>query len=250
MRNLAASVLLAPILAACTAAETTSLDRFGESGRLVALSGAGAGAANACFTCHGLQGKGNGSGAPRLAALDAGYLQRQLEAYAEGDRYHSQMAWIARKLNPRERADVALFYAGMPFVPAQQRVDQASSDLYHRGDPRRGLPACAGCHGAEGAGMGPANPPFAGQPASYLAEQLEQWRKGRRRTDPGGVMLRISQLLSPDEVRSVSAYAARLPGRLPNPGSPAAFPAAHRADPRSDASGPPLHVPESARAAE
>ena len=30
--------------------DTLSRDRFGENGRIIALSGAGAGAANACFT--------------------------------------------------------------------------------------------------------------------------------------------------------------------------------------------------------
>ena len=59
-------------LTGCTAADTTSLDRFSATGELVALSGAGAGAANACVTCHGLQGQGDGAGAPRLAGLDAG----------------------------------------------------------------------------------------------------------------------------------------------------------------------------------
>lgn len=237
------------IVAACTAAETTSLDRFEATGELVALSGGAAGAANACITCHGLHGGGNGSGAPRLAGLDAGYLERQLIAYADGRRHHPQMSWITEQLDSKARQRVSLYYAAMPYSGRLVDAGQAPK-LWLEGDAQRGLPACAACHGKRGQGMGPANPPLAGQPAAYVAEQLEQWRQGRRRNDPGDVMLRISQLLTPAESRMLARYAARLPAGPPSPESPAAFREAHRAGPRNDASGPPLHVPESARAAE
>jgi cytochrome c553 len=239
----------AALLAGCSADETTSLNRFAENGRVIAMSGAEAGARNACFTCHGLDGRGDGAGAPRLAGLDAGYLERQLQAYADGRRAHVQMGWIAQRLSGDERKAVAFHYAALPLPPLREkRIPRLP--LYHRGDPLRGLPACAACHGEQGQGIGPANPPLAGQPPPYLAGQLDQWQKARRRNDPGDVMLRISQLLSPAEVRSLAAYAARLPGGPPSPESPAASLAARRGDPRSGASGPPLHEPESARAAE
>jgi len=238
----------AALLAGCAASETTSLDRFAKDGRLIALSGAEAGASNACFTCHGLDGRGNGAGAPRLAGLDAGYLERQLEAYADGRRIHAQMGWIAGALDAEERKAVSFYYAGLPFEP-RAAPPAKRLRLYHEGDPARGLLACAACHGEQGQGIGPANPPLAGQPAFYLADQLEQWRKAKRRNDPGDVMLRISQLLTPLERRALAAYSAALRAP-PSPESPAASPAAHRGDPRSGASGPPLHVPERARAAE
>lgn len=237
------------LLASCGTAETTSLDRFAENGRVIALSGAEAGAANACFTCHGLDGRGNGAGSPRLAGLDAGYLERQLEAYADGRRYHEQMHWISENLGAEERKAVSQFYAALPFE-ANRSMPKERLRLYHEGDPARGLIACAACHGDRGAGLGAANPPLAGQPAAYQAEQLDLWRKGKRRNDPSNVMLRISQLLTPSEKQSLALYASRLPGGHPNPESRAAFPSERRDDPKNDASGPPLHVPESARAAQ
>lgn len=237
------------LLTGCAVGETTSLDRFTEDGRVIALSGGEAGAANACFTCHGLDGQGDGAGSPRLAGLDAGYLERQLEAYADGRRYHTQMGYIAQQLDARERKAVAFHYAALPF-DAGATMPAERLPLYHEGDASRGIVACAACHGDRGQGVGPANPPLAGQPAAYLAEQLDLWRRSQRRNDPGDVMLRISQLLTPSEARALAGYSASLPGGPPSPGFPAAFPAAHRGDPRSGASGPPLHVPESARAAE
>jgi len=239
----------ATLLGACTSADSTSLDRLSEDGRLISLSGAGAGAANACFTCHGPDGGGNGAGSPRLAGLDAGYLERQLQAYADGRRHHEQMGWIARALNSRERQAVSAYYAGLPFEGGKTGAT-GRLRLYHEGDPKRGLVACATCHGDRGDGVGAANPPLAGQPAAYLAEQLRLWRIGKRRNDPGDVMLRISQLLSPSEAAALANYSSALPGGPPSPESPATSPEARRADPRNGASGPPLHVPESARAAE
>lgn len=233
----------------CTAPEPTSAERFSANGQLVALSGAGAGAQNACFTCHGLRGEGDGAGTPRLAGLHAGYMLRQLEAYADGRRKHPQMRWIARNLSPIERKRVADYYGAMSF--AVEGIKAASvPSLYAQGDPRRGLPACASCHGFQGEGLGPAFPPLAGQPAPYLADQLIGWRQGNRYNDPGNMMLRISQLLTPAEIEALAAYARTLPGDLPGRESREAFPATRRADPRNDVSERLLHVPESARAAE
>ncbi len=244
-----ALAVAAVALCGCGPVERTSTARFSASGEMLSLSGGAAGAANACFTCHGLDGLGDGAGSPRLAGLDLGYMHRQLEAFADGRRQHTQMRWIAKQLSSAERKSVAAFYADMPFA-ARPGMVPAAPFLYVRGDPQRGLPACASCHGHGGQGIGPANPPLAGQPAAYLAGQIKAWRLAQRRNDPGNVMLRISQLLTPAEAVALSAYAASLPGGPPSPERPEAFLEAHRAGPRNDASGRLLHVPESARAAE
>jgi len=237
-------------LTACAAVDTTSDERYSATGEVIALGGAGAGAANACFTCHGLDGAGDGAGTPRLAGIDAGYLERQLQAYADGRRDHLQMGWIAKRLGPTERRAVAIHYAGMAFAGVAPRPQAGGEQLYLHGDAAREIPACASCHGVNGEGVGPANPPLAGQPAAYLAGQLDQWRKSRRRNDPDDVMLAISQRLSPAERVAIARYAAALPGGPPRPESAEALRSAHRAATRSDAPAPPRHVPEAARAAE
>ena len=232
--------LFAGLLSGCGAVERTSADRFTRDGRLIALSGGDAGGANACFTCHGLYGRGNGAGAPRLAGLDVGYLNRQMESYASGTRRHPQMEWIARRLSPSQRQEVSAYYAAMRYepTPAAAPLPPAPA-IYVAGDPKRGLIPCAACHGLAGQGVGPANPPLGGQPAAYLAEQMEKWRLSERRNDPGNIMLRISRRLTPREIAAVSAYAATLPGGPPSPESPAASPAARRDGSRNDASAPP-----------
>lgn len=221
--------------AGCGAPERTVPDRFASSGRLIALSGGDSGARNACFTCHGLDGGGNGAGVPRLAGLDTGYMARQLDNYATGRRVHEQMAWIAKRLGERDRLAVSAYYAALP-PTAGEPPEVPAHPLYALGDPERGLPSCASCHGAAGQGVGAANPPLAGQPAAYLAAQLHAWRAGERNGPAGDVMRHISQRLTPAEVVQVSAYASRLSGDPLRPGPPAAFPSARRAYPRNDVS--------------
>jgi cytochrome c553 len=240
------SGLAALLLAGCGGVERGSADLFTASGEMIALSGGDAGAANACVTCHGLDGRGNGAGTPRLAGLDRGYMAAQLEAYASGRRRHPEMEAIARKLSAMQQDAVSAYYASRPYSTASAPSvgTAAAMALYHRGDPARGLAACAACHGARGEGVGPANPPLGGQPAAYLAEQHAQWRRSARRNDPEGVMLRISQALSRREAVALAAYAGSLPGGPPHPESPAAFPAARRADPRNDVSAPPRRAAE------
>ena len=159
------------------------------------------------------------------------------------------MSWIAKQLSPVEKKLVAAYYAGMPYS-AGSPSQLPPPMLYVTGDPARSLPSCASCHGLSGEGFGPAFPPLAGQPSPYLAEQMRQWRHSRRRSDPKDMMLHVSQRLTPAEIEALAAYAASLAGGPPNRGSPAAFPEARRGGPRNDASGPPLHVPGSARTAE
>jgi cytochrome c553 len=52
-----------------------------------------------------------------------------------------------------------------------------------------------------------------GQPASYLAQQLQDWQVSKRRNDGDHAMLRVAQLLGPAEVTQLSLYLARFPPR-------------------------------------
>lgn len=235
-----AAVALALAAAGCHDVSPTSARRFTANGQLIALSGGDAGAANACIGCHGIDGGGNGAGAPRLAGLDAGYQQRQLAAYADGRRHHELMAHIARALRWQDQLAVSRHYAAQP--PARSnRPAPPPHPLWVAGDPARGIQPCALCHGLNGEGGGPANPPLAGQSAAYLAAQLHAWAISARRTDPLNVMQQISLRLTPAERSALAAHAASLPGGPPHREYPATFPAARRADPRNDASAPRSH---------
>lgn len=176
------------------------------------MGGGEGGAAQACFTCHGLDGGGDGFGAPRLAGLDVGYLQKQMTDYAAGTRPDAVMKPIARWLDDGDRRAVAAWYAAMPAAPPASR---AAPEAYLRALPERGLAACASCHGVAGEGVGPGNPSIAGQPAAYTVEQLRRWRTGERRNDPRGVMAEAAAALTEAEMHAIAAWLAPAPTARP-----------------------------------
>jgi cytochrome c553 len=192
-----------------------------ERGRIVASSGGGAGAAAACIACHGVDGGGDaGAAFPRLAGLDARYLAKQLENYADGSRPNEIMTPIALALSVEERQAVALHYAGLRLERAPVRAAASAADeplltwgatLYAIGSQDKGVQACVNCHGPAALGLGHVFPAIAGQPAQYTAEQLRLWREGVRRNDQAGMMRTIAQRLDDDDMRALGLYLQSLP---------------------------------------
>jgi cytochrome c553 len=241
-KTLAASLALAVLALPAGCSLPHRADAFEQTGEILALSGGDAGARGSCVTCHGLQGEGDGNLVPRLAGLDRGYFARQMEYFGGGHRRHPQMAWIAGRLDWPARQKLAEYYAKLPvpesgpaWRPDEAACSPAIAALYHRGDPSRGLEACATCHGADGLGVGAGNPAVAGQPAPYLAEQLRAWRAGERYGDPLRAMTHVSRLLADQEVSAVAGYSSALRGATPYPALPAACQETRRPDPRSGA---------------
>ena len=188
-----------------------------ETGKRIAEQGAANASAVACATCHGTDGGGNdASGFPRLAGLNAAYLEKQLLSYRDGSNKNPVMASMAASLSPGEIREVAVYYASLDAVshataPADVPTDTGKK-LAEDGDfSQRGLPACVQCHGSGGLGVGSTFPPLAGQPFKYLVEQIAAWKSGIRTNDPLGMMKHVTKLLTGDEVRSVAAWFASQP---------------------------------------
>jgi cytochrome c553 len=189
-----------------------------ERGHLIAVGGGSGGAASACFRCHGLQGQGDAAaGFPRLAALDAGYLAKQMRDYASGNRANSVMAPIARQLDAADQQSIGLYYASLSFArpgvrlaTPDPRLLQAGVALFAQGAAERGIPACANCHGSDARGFGAVYPGLA-QPPSYVEAQLRSWRARIRHNDVGNFMGSLAQRLSDDDIRGVAAYLGLVP---------------------------------------
>ena len=148
---------------------------------------------------------GDGVSVPRLASLDAGYLQKQMEDYASGIRPDKVMGPVAKPLDDRARRAVALYYSSLP-TAGSDIPGGAPPALWTGGDAGRGLAPCAACHGTEGQGVGAGQPALAGQPAAYTIDQFARWRRAVRRNDPRGVMTTIASKLSEDEVAALAAW--------------------------------------------
>lgn len=188
---------------------------YAANARRIAMQGNGRGAA-ACAACHGLDGDSQqAAGFPYLAGLDARYLRRQLDAMADGTRAAPVMRPIAAVLSPDERAALAIYYSRMRNrTQPDMRLMAApglGETLAMRGRWSQQLPACEQCHGPQGRGAGEYFPALAGQPAAYLAAQLQAFRQGLRRDDPLGLMRHIATLLNSTDIAAVAAWYAAQP---------------------------------------
>jgi len=175
------------------------------------------GRAASCSPCHGQNGQGQpATGIPRLAGLNAQYLERQLESFKDGTRKNRIMLMIASDLTDGERNALANYYAGMATpksetAPADAALIAAGAKLAATGDWSKDLPGCGQCHGAAGLGVGTDFPRLAGQWAIYIEKALRSWKAGDRKNDPMGVMANVANKLTDDQIKSVAAYYESLP---------------------------------------
>lgn len=171
-------------------------------------------AALACMGCHGPGGEGvPAAGFPRLAGLPAGYLQKQLQDLRHGTRKNPIMEPLANALTDDEIVAVSQWLSARPAPPVadtrrQQMAGNPTEALALYGDWSRNLPGCVQCHGPGGVGVGEHFPALAGQPAAYLAAQLNAWRDGSRQNDPNRLMASVAKAMTTDEVQAVAQYFA------------------------------------------
>jgi len=185
----------------------------------------------ACASCHGLHGEGNiAAGFPRLAGLGDGYLLEQLNRYADGKRQNPIMAPFASKLSPEQRQAVASYFAHLPIAqaaglpPIKTPADAQAKRLLTQGDWSRNLPACFACHGPGGVGISPHFPLLIGQPPTYLATQLTDWRNGKRPPGAGEMMSVVAEKLTPDEISALAQYLGRIELKKPSSAQPGGTP--------------------------
>lgn len=175
----------------------------------------------ACITCHGAHGEGMpANGFPRLAGINAEYLQTQLDAFANGQRNNVMMTPIAKTLSKDDRAAVANYYAQLSDaavtpVPVTEK-NSPGERLAIQGRWTQRLPACVQCHGAMGSGVGTTFPVLAGQSSIYIENQLRAWQQGTRPAGPLGLMKVIASKLSATDIHEVAVYFSTLPPGKPS----------------------------------
>ena len=194
---------------------------------------AGATKAGACAACHGLDGNPSDPQYPRLAGMPERYVATQLALFKSGERSSGMAAVMmpmAAPLSAQDMRDLGAFFAqqkagagiaddtviadgahkGMKFYEVGQQ-------LFHGGDPARGIPACMACHGPTGAGNpGPAYPHIGGQQAAYVQRRLEEYRAGttnERDHHNFDVMATVAHQLTDEEIGSLSSYVQGLHAR-------------------------------------
>jgi cytochrome c553 len=159
-----------------------------------------------CAACHGADGAGRSDGVPRLAGQDADYLAHALASFKDGSRISAVMQPIASPLDAAQMRSLALYYSAQTAVPADIR---AGRELAHQG--AAGVPACFGCHGAQGQGDGAKHPRLAGQPVRYTVERLRQFqsRAGAGKA-PAGTMTAVAAAMTAAQVDAAAAYLSQV----------------------------------------
>jgi cytochrome c553 len=132
------------------------------------------------------------------------------------------MSAIAQSLTPQQYADVGAYFASRPGLPENSgKRTLRSNSSYHNSDPvqrliyagdaKRGIAACASCHGPGGYLIGA--PALTNQNSLYIEQQLQAFAQGTRANDMNMPMRTIAHLLTPAEMKSLAtAYSKGLEG--------------------------------------
>mgnify|MGYP002778240067 FL=1 len=184
---------------------------------------AGEAKAAACAACHGADGNAADPQYPNLAGQHEHYIARQLKLYKSGERDNAIMLGFAATLSSQDMRDIGAYFAKQ--TPragvadetliaegpnAGRKFYEVGQKLYRSGDPARGIPSCAACHGPAGAGVpGPSWPALQGQHAQYTAVQLRAFRDGAvwgKDANANAIMAAVARNLTDEEIDSLASF--------------------------------------------
>ena len=171
-----------------------------------------------CVACHGADGNSPASTNPHLAGQGAEYIYKQLKNFKAADgkpaaRVNPIMGGMVAALSDDDMKNLAAWFASQKAKPAVAKDESKialGQKLWRQGDFKKGIPACAGCHGPAGAGLPAQYPRLAGQFPEYTEAQLKTFRSEERNNDPEQMMRMIAAKLSDPEIKAVAEYAAGL----------------------------------------
>jgi cytochrome c553 len=166
-------------------------------------------ATTVCAACHGADGNSLTSANPSLAAQGEQYIAAQLAAFKSGARANAIMQGMAAGLTPADMRAVGAYYARQkltkPAVARDQKLALEGQQIWRAGVKKLDVPACAGCHSANGAGLPAQYPRIAGQWPEYTLETLKQYAAGTRKN---AVMQSIVQRLNEHQLKALAEYGA------------------------------------------
>ena len=167
--------------------------------------------AQVCGACHTSDGTRGLPANPILQDQHPEYLVKQLTEFKSGKRENAVMTAMASTLNEADMRNVAAFYASKQAKPgAATNTDtvRMAERIYRGGIADRHIPACAGCHTPNGAGIPAQYPRLGGQHAEYAAAQLTAFRDGTRNNSEQ--MTGIAARLNDREIKALADYMAGL----------------------------------------
>ena len=164
-----------------------------------------------CAACHSADGSRGSPANPILAGQHPEYLLKQLQEFKSGKRNNPVMKGFASTLSDDDMKNVTAFYASKSAKPGfAKNKDSAKlgEKIYRGGIAEKAVPACAGCHSPNGAGIPAQYPRIGGQHADYVGAQLIAFRSGARANS--AQMTSIAARMSDGEIKALADYIAGL----------------------------------------
>ena len=209
MKSFAPLFLVAAMLASAFTASANSTEPAKTAKPDLAKGEASYGAV--CAACHGADGNSGTPTFPKLAQQHPQYLVKQLQEFKAGKRANPVMLGFASALSEDDMRNIS-FWLGSKTAKAGFAKDKESVALgeriYRGGIADRQVPACAGCHSPNGAGIPAQYPRIGGQHGEYAAAQLTAFRDGVRKNSLQ--MSQIAAKLNDREIKALADYVAGL----------------------------------------
>jgi cytochrome c553 len=160
-----------------------------------------------CAACHAADGNSVITLNPKLAGQHPEYLLKQLTNFKEGTRANAVMTGMASGLSAEEMQALAKYFSEQSIKLGLAKSNGHGSlgeKIYRGGIASTQVPACASCHGVNGAGLPVQFPRLAAQHADYTYQQLKTFRTGERGNAP--MMTAIAVKLTDAEMQAVADY--------------------------------------------
>ena len=164
-----------------------------------------------CLACHTADGTRGTPANPILQAQHPEYLVKQLTEFKSGKRKNAVMAGMVANLSEEDMKHLAAFYASKTAKPGFAKVKETvvlGEQIYRGGIASKAVPACAGCHSPNGAGIPAQYPRVGSQHGDYTEAQLMAFRSGLRGNS--AQMSAIAAKMNDREIKAVADYMAGL----------------------------------------
>jgi cytochrome c553 len=164
-----------------------------------------------CIACHGPEGNSVIPVSPRLAQQHPEYLVKQLTEFKAGKRENPVMLGMAAVLSEADMKNIAAWLTTKKAAPGEAKDKELAAlgeKIYRGGIADRQIPACAGCHSPNGAGIPSQYPRLSGQHTDYAVAQLTSFRDGVRKNSIQ--MAQIAAKLNDHEIKAVAEYVSGL----------------------------------------
>ena len=205
MKSLAAFLITAVFAASASAADAPAAPVKPDLAKGSASYGA------VCAACHGADGNSTVPLQPKLAQQHPEYLVKQLLDFKHGTRKDAIMQGFAGMLSEQDARNISWWLASQKEKPGfakEKDLVMMGEKIFRGGIQDRHIPACAGCHSPNGAGIPSQYPRLSGQYADYTAKQLAAFRDGSRGNS--ATMHDITRYMTDREIKAVSDYIAGL----------------------------------------